>query len=400
MMNRFIAVGAAAVLAAGCADRGITDASRQGSDSPKADLGVAVGDSGLTVMTWNLYYGADLMPVLIAYLQDPTVLPTRAVEAVWNQAQATNFPERAGALARAIAASRPHLVGVQEAALWSTGASPATEDIEFDFLSILRDSLQANGLDYVVAAADLTTDIALPAGDPQDPTTWLWVRLKDRDAILARADVQIEEAASARYSSYFPIPIPGLPPDAGIYEGWSSVVATVGGRSYRFVSTHLEIKELALEQPADIQVAQAHELLGLLTDETRPTIAVGDFNSYLSSPDLFDRTSYQLITGTGEGEGGFVDSWLWPSRLAPGLTCCQNDDVNNLVSTFNKRVDYIFTRNMSQTLPAGQLVMGRGVVGDELSDITVSGLWPSDHGGVVATFRVPPATPQAAVASK
>ena len=41
----------------------------------------------------------------------------------------------------------------------------------------------------------------------------------------------------------------------------------------------------------------------------------------------------------------------------------------------------------------GTLVLARKVVGDDRGDRTRSGLWPSDHGGVVATFLTPPSRP-------
>ena len=61
---------------------------------------------------------------------------------------------------------------------------------------------------------------------------------------------------------------------------------------------------------------------------------------------------------------------------------------------FSQRVDFIFTRNIRAEGHAISLVLGRDVVGDDLSDRTSSGLWPSDHGGVVASFLVAPAGPR------
>jgi hypothetical protein len=51
---------------------------------------------------------------------------------------------------------------------------------------------------------------------------------------------------------------------------------------------------------------------------------------------------------------------------------------------------------MPKVTPAGTLVLDRRVVGDRRGDRTVSGLWSSDHGGVVATFLVPPVGPHRA----
>ncbi len=99
--------------------------------------------------------------------------------------------------------------------------------------------------------------------------------------------------------------------------------------------------------------------------------------------------SYGMITETGPDEGGFTDSWLRPFWTPPGLTCCQSDDLLNRFSTFNQRIDFIFTRGMPQAGHVGTLLLARRAVGDERGDRTKSGLWPSDHGGVVATFLTP-----------
>ena len=372
-MKKIVALTIATVFAGGCADRGIVDVSASQSGAPSADFMGSADGPGLTVMTWNVYYGTD--PTIVVPAESFEQLLALAGQA-WALAQYTNFPERAGRLARAIAAKRPHLVGLQEAAVWRTGdigVPPATH-VVYDFLSILTDSLAARGLHYIIAKADSTSDIEVPAVDPNTGQP-LDVRLTDRDAVLVRADVRYRDARSAVYEAYMPVPTSfGTIP---IKEGWSSVVATVGGQEYRFVSTHIEIQSVP-----DVQAGQVRELLASLKHEKRPTIVVGDFNSdvYGADPSAAG-VSYGAMT-----RAGFTDTWLRPFWTPPGLTCCQNDSVNNTLSTFNQRVDFIFTRNMPRFARSGSFVLARDVVGDALSDRTKSGLWPSDHGGVVATF--------------
>ena len=394
-MSKLTALTAAALFAAGCADQGIVDVSPQQTDQPSANLVGLPWNPGLTVMTWNVYYGTDPTPLLTAP-QDQ--IPFVAAD-VWALVKATNFPARAGALARQIAANRPELVGLQEAALYRVqspsdivlgGTEPATQ-VVYDFIQLLVDSLAARGLQYVIADADSTTDIEVPVFNPANgtPIPFDDVRLTDRDAVLARGDVHIANPQHAKYLTHVPISIGGF--ETGIYEGWSSVEATFGGRTFRFVSTHLEAQPFM-----PVPVGQAQELIDLLQNETRPTILVGDFNSDVYGKDPSKATpSYGMVTAAG-----FRDSWLRPFWTPPGLTCCENDSLTNRFQTFNQRIDFIFTRNMPKLSPAGTLVLARRVVGDQRGDRTSSGLWPSDHGGVVATFLVPPVGPHKTVVTE
>jgi endonuclease/exonuclease/phosphatase family protein len=380
-MFRYGPLIAAALVAAGCAERDAAGiAAQQVTDGSTA---AGRGGHSVTVMSYNVYYGTDPAPLLAAPLdQVPFVAAS-----VWATAQQTNFPARAGALAALIASRQPHLVGLEEAALYRVqrpgdaaygGSTPATT-VVYDFLSLLVDSLAARGLHYVVAAADSTTDVELPAFtglDASGAPTFDDVRLTDRDAVLARADVDVANPQHGRYQAY--IPVRFGPVQTGVFEGWASVDATVAGRTFRFVATHLEA-QLAVP----VQVAQAQELLALLQSETRPTILAGDFNSdVLGNVPGAATPSYGMIAGAG-----FQDSWIQPYQPVAGPTCCESVDLLDPLPALDQRIDFIFTRHWTRfTIP-----LAREVVGGDPADRTPGGLWPSDHAGVVTTFLLAPA---------
>ncbi len=382
-MKRLFAVALAAILLSACTDRSILGSAA--NDLVVADH-VSGWSNGITVMTYNVYYGADYAPLLATPLED---VPFVAAEA-WGMAQHSDFPARAGAIATEIAAAEPHLVGLQEAAIYRLqhpgdaivgGTAPATE-VVYDFVALILDSLAARGLHYTMGAADSTTDVEVPVFTGVDASgnpTFDDVRLTDRDAVLVRADVEFANPQHGVYAAYIPLSFGAL--QAGVFEGWSAVDATMGGKTYRFVNTHLEFQEAL-----PVQLAQAGELLGLLQGETRPTILVGDFNSdaYGKVPSRATPTYGMMV------QAGFRDSWVQPDRHAPGLTCCQAPDLLNPFGAFDERGDFIFTRGLPQVMPAGTLLVGRKIVGDRPGDRTASGLWPSDHAAVVATFLTPP----------
>ena len=71
----------------------------------------------ITVMTRNLFLGADLSPAIGASTLADAI---DGAGEIWNEMQSTKFAERAEPLAREIKRSKADLVGLQEVALWRT----------------------------------------------------------------------------------------------------------------------------------------------------------------------------------------------------------------------------------------------------------------------------------------
>ena len=313
----------------------------------------------LTVMTYNVYVGGSSEPLLAVenLLQVP-----QEVANMYNNVIASDFPGRAAAIAKSIKTYQPHLIGLQEISLIRrqspgdriVGGTLPAEDIVMDFLQILMSALQAEGLSYQVAAQVENLDIEMPMFTDTGIDD---VRLTDYGVILSRSDVMVSHAVSANYTNALTIEMLGLE----VKRGYAAVDATVSGVTYRVVNTHLE------SVAAENRVAQTQELVNSLSDETLPIILLGDFNT--KAP---DGPAYQILLS-----GGYVDIWQMDSE-GTGNTCCQAKNLQNEVSDHSVRIDQIFVRNLE--LPTSVITH---TVGDKPSDRLPSGLWPSDHAGVV-----------------
>ena len=318
----------------------------------------------LTVMTYNVYVGSSAEPLLAVenLLQVP-----QEVANMYNNVIASDFPGRAAAIAKSIKTYQPHLIGLQEISLIRrqspgdriTGGTVPAEEVVLDFLQILTDALQVEGLSYEVAAQVENLDIEMPMFTDTGVDD---VRLTDYDVILSRSDVMVSRPMESNYTNALTIEMLGLE----VQRGYIAIDATVSGVTYRVVNTHLEAEALGKES----RVAQAQELVNNLEDETLPIILLGDFNTVAP-----DGAAYQILLSAG-----YVDVWQMDS-VGTGNTCCQAPDILNEMSELYRRIDQIFVRNLE--LPASVMT---NTVGDKPADRLASGLWPSDHAGVVAHF--------------
>lgn len=359
------------------------------------------GNNKIRVMSRNVYLGADLGPAIGA--PDIPSAISGAGEIV-REVERTDFRERAVPLAREIKRARPHLVGLQEVALWQRqepsdgggtiggqppvvpGATDATE-VRFDFLKLLRDELTRIGAPYRLVAVQDEFEGELPADADGNPGTGtgplaalgadLDQRLTMRDVILARrgAGVKTRRVRMSHYDTRFEADISGVtvPSD----RGWISVEARRKGRKFRFVNTHLE----AFGDPA-IREAQAKELRGeaLRTrkrgrrGKRKQVILVGDLNSGLAGKHRVfgdDQLAFRVLKRFKMRDRGAVQSCCYPSAL------------NDPSFTFDHTVDHVMVKPGLRRVKRQTFVTG-----NDPDEMTPSGLWPSDHGGVVSTLKL------------
>ena len=328
-------------------------------------LGAGVGKKPvtLTVMTRNLYLGANLDPIVKAKSL-PGAL--NAVAADWAQVQANDFSTRARAIAGEIATVKPDVVGFQEAVLYRTQtppdftATPATH-VTLDYVAELRKALAARKLRYRFVAIAPWTDAELPSGSPAT----MDVRLTVRDALLVRIEkrLRIRRVHKVQYATVTPL----IPDVAVAKRGYIYADATLSGRAFQVATTHLE----SFDETS--QVAQGEELGKRLAAGKIPTVLLGDLNSRADGTGTPTHANLLAL--------GFKDAWTQAHPNDVGLSCCHGDDLRDLGGPFYSRIDYVLLKN-------GFRAVAAGIVGQKPSD-RIGGLWPSDHAGVWARLRLP-----------
>lgn len=330
-------------------------------------LADSAGFSGVSVriMTQNMYQGTNFERILRAKTPEEFVA---AVTATYRDVLATRPRERAASIARTIARERPDIVALLETTILRTGSPPAT-DVESDQLIAVLAELRRLGLPYEAIAI-------LPGTDTEAPTLLgKDVRITDRTAIIVPSSpvfdaFRVSNMQVQDYIANSPIVLPVGPP-AISRAGWASVDLTVRGRTFRFATTHLEVIP-----PFAIQRAQALEAIKSVGNTALPLVFVGDFNTVAGNPKHPTFPTYKMFI-----DAGFVDAWKTKYPSLPGFTCCQASNLKNPVSALTMRIDLVLTRG-----PVS--VDAIKLVGNLPGDRTASGLWPSDHAGLVATVRL------------
>lgn len=366
----------------------------------------------LKVMTQNLYVGANLFKIL----DETRPVPVIAAE-IFSDIQATDFHQRADAIADTIARHKPHLIGLQEVSLIRTQCpddiisppfdpTPNATTVYADYLQMLLNALAVRGLNYEVATSIENADVELPVINlgllMGCESLFFDARLTDYDVTLKRSDVDVTFELSGNYIANFPVPTPAGP--IVFTRGYNIVDVDIKGRSYRFVNTHLEVSGNPFAN--GFQFAQAFELTQILnalavevSDEI--VVLVGDLNSDPADGPFAECALPPTFTDLGPcptpyavmASNEYTDTWTVRNGAADdGFTCCQQDLLANDDSWLNERIDHIWVRAPlgGAQGPNFLRAVHSMTVGNRQRDRTASWLWPSDHAGVVAgmTFRL------------
>jgi endonuclease/exonuclease/phosphatase family metal-dependent hydrolase len=336
------------------------------------------------IMTQNMNIG-NLGTITRA---TPDRLPA-AFAQFYTETVATKPKERAASIAKEIKNAAPDLVALQEVGILRKGSGatpndpkiPATE-VAHDQLQLLRAALSDAGEHYDTVAIVPNTDVQFSS------TLDFVVRITDRTVILARASSNRLKLSNVQVEQFLRQPIVSSQLTGRF--GWGSVDVEVGDRRFRFASTHLTPVELSQPELIAIQKAQASELIqsagkpDLPGGSVLPVVYAGDFNT------VAGLDTYKILVDNSSR----IDAWLKKNPMAScpeprpagdhdrsGCTCCQDPHLNNPMSQLDHRVDLVI-------VPRDTEIVEAELVGADQPDQT-SGLWPSDHAGLVATFKPP-----------
>lgn len=334
---------------------------------------VAARTPRVTVLTQNVYFGFDLSPLLVA---DSLRGFRRIVGGFVDDLDPAVYRARADAIAAAVVAADADVVALQEATLFrvqrpsdytSRGATAATE-VAVDLLTEVEAALDRRGLAYERAAVTRTSDAELP-GVTADGSVDL--RITDRNALLVRQGIDVDRRVTSRFDTSVGVQIPETTQTVALRRGYARADLSMDGVRFTAVSTHLE------SVSSFLRYLQAAELLDDLP-RRRPVVLAGDLNSGPGT----DSAAYDLLTES------FTDPFV-RLRYQGGRTCCQSASLRNDRSNLDRRIDAVLRRGRLRATAVDRVNhrrTDRVTVRRDGDDDSVS-LWPSDHAGVVATFR-------------
>lgn len=311
--------------------------------------------SRVRVATFNLYLGADLN-ILLGQRQ-PDEIVANLVE-VRRQLTRTAFPSRVGAVARMLAGEQLDLVGLQEACVWQADGQPL-----WDYTSELLRALDRIGEPFEVVLAQPTFR---GAGDVPLYGRVAALELSGSNTILRRrgSGVRVRSVRTGMYGQALSMTAMG-DTEVTIARGWCAADCAPEddpAAVFTFIDTHTEAYD------RESRNGQRDELVTMLPPGDAPVVLVGDFNSVPEEIGM---------------PRGLQDAWIAAGNGADptdASTCCQAPDLSNAESSLTERIDYVWVRGVD--------VVSSHRMGAEPADQSESGLWPSDHAGVVAEVEL------------
>jgi hypothetical protein len=333
--------------------------------------------SNLTVMTQNLYLGADVSAAL-ALMPDIAA----AAQFMWDSVRDTDFPSRAPALAAEAAAINPVVIGLQEATTWSCTPDASTAPVVvFDFTADYLAATAKNGPGYVVATKDgakaLSPGYAIEpivgATVVRDPARFQPLFGTDQascgfqiaDALLVRADMA-EHVAAVGIGTFDDV-LEVIPGFITVERGYAWADLDFNATPVRFVTTHLESVWSPNVEPNSVR--QARQLLKITSEVTGPIVVMGDFNADPRDPrgpNDPNPAKQPEASAACQGrtcnaywimvDGGFTDAgpdtadpknFTWgadPTLAGPDLSRVPAAIASGNSVGYTERLDYVFVR--------------------------------------------------------
>lgn len=407
-------------------------------------------DSSVTVMSRNIYLGADV-GVALELLPD---MPA-AAQFMWEQVADTDFTKRAPVLAAELARDQPDVVAVQEATTWLCRSSiVGSSTAVFDFTDELLEQTRLAGVEYVLASHGgqeaFNPGYSIPVlpflTTVRDPTTFQPLFGSDEaacgftiaDALLVRADLagDVVAVGTGDYESKYAV----VPVVFEVQRGYVWADLRTGSGVVRILTTHLE--SVWDEGAVPWSVLQARELIAATKEWSMPLVVIGDFNSDPRDPRGKDAPNPGLQPDTTTGclqqvteptlatadascnaywamvQAGFVDAGpdardpanaTWgASALLAGPDLLRLSQAQGNPYGYTDRLDYVFTANGARATRA-ELVGNRWPDGPEMWDCEgsdqrvnaeaaaaamgvptpVAACLPTDHVGLLVSVEFP-----------
>lgn len=364
-------------------------------------LGAAAAEAKPTtvkVMSRNIYLGADLTP---GYRSTSLQGLVNAAGVILNEVDTNDFRTRAKGLAAEVQATKPDLIGLQEAALWRTEPcdrnplEKKASTVRWDSQKLLLSQINKGKTKYRLVVSKPEFDFEVWANTDGNESTAgpncpmgseINGRLTMRDAILAKRGVKTSGSKSGTFSTLLRVKPAGAI-DVDVTRGWTRTTAQVGsGPKFTFVNAHFEAFD---SQPSNqtntgtdvgngqIREAQAKQMVakgGPATGKL-PVIFLGDFNSDVKTEQKpGDGLAFRALT-----RAGFVQR----SLVKPN-GCCLNASILK-TSGGGKRAD--FDHNVDHVMTSSPKRV-KFVSGSITGLKPVNGFWNSDHAGVFSKLSL------------